>query len=163
MVKWLESQNWKDKLKGMKDWQVPLFSRDLVCCNFRGVTEGDAEACSAMINAGRVALNPLMEAVGAVQLSRYAAVDDISSKFQPSSIFKEAVEMAIYKGDTASLKLLASLYETSSFHEPDYLKYVKSMAELSGKTRGLTDDEVEDSCKKALLVLIGGLIAGALN
>ena len=159
----LETQDWKDKLKGLKDWQVPMFNRDMVCCNFRGVSEGDAEACAAMINGGRATMNPLMEAVGAVQLSKYAAVDDISAKFQPSSIFKEATEMAIYKGDSASLKQLVSLYETSSFLEPDYLKYIKSMAELSGKTRGLTDEEVENSCKKALLVLIGGLIAGALN
>lgn len=159
----LESQNWKDKLKGLKDWQVPMFNRDMVCCNFRGVSEGDAEVCAAMINGGRATMNPLMEAVGAVQLSKYTAVDDINTKFQPSSIFKEATEMAIYKGDAVSLKQLASLYETSSFFEPDYMKYMKNMAELSGKTRGLTDKEVEGSFKKALLVLIGGLIAGALN
>ena len=159
----LEPQNWKDKLKGLKDWQVPMFNRDLVCCNFRGVPECDAEVCATMINGGRATMNPLMEAVGAVQLSKYAAVDDINAKFQPSSIFKEAAEMALYKGDTASLKQLASLYETSSFLEPDYLKYIKNMVQLSGETRGLTDEEVESSCKKALLVLISGLIAGALN
>ena len=159
----LESENWKDALKKLKPWQVPMFNRDLVCCNFRGVPEGDAEACAAMINGGRATMNPLMEAVGAVQLSKYAAVDDINAKFQPSSIFKEAAEMALYKGDTASLKQLTSLYETSSFGEPDYLKYIKNMVQLSGETRGLTDEEVESSCKKALLVLISGLIAGALN
>ncbi len=159
----LESQNWKNTLKGLKDWQVPMFNRDMVCCNFRGVSEGDAEVCAAMINGGRATMNPLMEAVGAVQLSKYTAVDDISTKFQPSAIFKEATEMAIYKGDAASLKQLAALYEMSSFIEPDYLKYIKEMAELTGKTRGLTETEVDDTCKKALLVLIGGLIAGALN
>ena len=159
----LESQNWKDKLKELKPWQTPMFNRDLVCCNFRGVPEGVAEACAAMINGGRATMNPLMEAVGAVQLSKYAAVDDISAKLQPSSVFKEATEMAIYKGDTASLKQLASLYETSSFLEPDYLRYIKNMSELSGKTRGLTDAEVDNSVKKALLVLIGGLITGALD
>ena len=159
----LESENWKDKLKELKPWQTPMFSRDLVCCNFRGVTEGDAEACSAMINGGRATMNPLMEAVGAVQLSKYSAVDDINAKFQPVSIFKEATEMAIYKGDTSSLRQLASLYETSSFFEPDYLKYIKNMTELSGKTRGLKDEEVEGTCKKALLVLTCGPIAEALN
>ena len=159
----LGSQNWKENLKGLKDWQTPMLNPDLVCCNFRGVSEGDAEACATMINGGRATMNPLMEAVGAVQLSKYAAVDDISAKLQPSSIFKEAAEMAIYKGDTASLIQLASLYETSTFLEPDYLKYIKNMAELSGKTRGLTDEEVEDTCKKALLVLTCGPIAEASN
>ena len=159
----LELQNWKDQLKELKPWQVPMFNRKLVCCNFRGVPEGDAEACAAMINGGRTTMNPLMEAVGAVQLSKYTAADDISAKFQPSSIFKEAAEMAIYKGDVESLKQLVSLYEMSSFFEPDYLKYIKEMAEFTGKTRGLTEEEVDDTCKKALLVLIGGLIAGALN
>ena len=159
----LESENWKDRLKGLKPWQTPMFNRNLVCCNFRGVAEGDAEACAAMINGGRATMNPLMEAVGAVQLSKYAAVDDINAKFQPSSIFKEATEMAIYKGDTVSLKQLASLYEASSFLEPDYLTYIKNMSELSRKTRGLTDEEVDNSVKKALLVLIGGLITGALD
>lgn len=159
----LGSENWKDTLEKLKDWQVPMFNRDLICCNFRGVPEGDAEACATMINGGRATMNPLIEAVGAVQLSKYVAVDDISAKLQLSSIFKEATEMAIYKGDASSLKQLAALYETSSFIEPDYLKYIKGMAELTGKTRGLTDEEVDDTCKKALLVLIGGLIAGALN
>ena len=159
----LESKGWKERLKELKPWQAPMFNRDLVCCNFRGVSGGDAEACAAMINGGRATMNPLMEAVGALQLSKFAAVGDISAKLQPSSIFKEATEMAIYKGDTASMKQLASLYETSSFFEPDYMKYIRNMSELSGKTRGLTDGEFKDTCKEALLVLIGGLIAGALD
>ena len=134
----LETQDWKDKLKGLKDWQVPMFNRDIVCCNFRGVSESDAEACVAMINGGRATMNPLMEAVGAVQLSKYTAVDDISTKFQPSSIFKEAVSLAIFKCDTEALKRLFALYEVTNFREPDYAAYVENLIAISGKTRGLT-------------------------
>ena len=134
----LETQDWKDKLKGLKDWQVPMFNRDMVCCNFRGVSEGDAEACAAMINGGRATMNPLMEAVGAVQLSKYTAVDDISTKFQPSSIFKEAVSLAIFKSDTEALKRLFALYEVTNFREPDYAAYVENLIAFLGKTRGLS-------------------------
>ena len=137
----LESENWKDALKKLKPWQSPMFDRDLVCFNFRGVSEGDAEACATMINGGRATMNPLMEAVGAVQLSKYAAVDDISAKFQPSSIFKEAVSLAILKKDVEALKRLAALYEATNFREPDFAVYIENMIAVSGKARGMSVDQ----------------------
>ena len=137
----LESENWKDALKKLKPWQSPMFDRDLVCCNFRGVSEGDAEACATMINGGRATMNPLMEAVGAVQLSKYAAVDDINAKFQPSAIFKEAVSLAILKKDVEALKRLAALYEATNFREPDFAVYIENMIAVSGKARGMSVDQ----------------------
>ena len=136
----LKSQNWKDSLKGLKDWQVPMFSKDLVSCNFRGVPEGDAEVCAAMVNGGRATMNPLMEAVGAVQLSKYATVDDMCTKFQPSSIFKEAVSLAIFKKDREALKRLAALYEATNFREPDFAVYMENFIAISGKNRGMLLD-----------------------
>ena len=94
-----------------------------------------------MINGGRATMNPLMEAVGSVQLSKYAAVDDISDKFQPSSIFKESVSLAILKKDVEALKRLAALYEATNFREPDFAVYIENMIAVSGKARGMTVDQ----------------------
>ena len=137
----LGCENWKDTLEKLKDWQVPMFNRDLVCCNFRGVPEGDAKACATMINGGRATMNPLMEAVGAVQLSKYAAVDDINAKLQPSSIFKEAVSLAIFKKDREALKRLAALYEATNFKEADYTGYMENWIAITGNNRGISVDQ----------------------
>ena len=136
----LESQNWKDKLKELKPWQTPMFNRDLVCCNFRGVPEGVAEACAAMINGGRATMNPLTLATGVLRLSDFNLKSDIPEKIKPGLLYKEAVSLAIFKNDTEALKRLAALYKVTNFREPDFAVYMENLIAISGKARGMSVD-----------------------
>ena len=131
------SEDWKEELKKLHPWQSPLLDATTVFGSFRGISKADAELCSAMINGGRSAMRPLAMATGAVQLSEYKTSDDCCEKMKPASIFKEAVELAMFKGDWKSVKRLSDIYQATNFTEPAYIGYLKELTSMGGASRGI--------------------------
>lgn len=88
-------------------------------------------------------MRPLSMAMGAVQLSSYKTSDECCEKMKPVNIFKEAVEMAAFKGDWKTMKQLAELYMTTSFTDPEYGGYLKEVVSMGGASRGVGNNPDE--------------------
>ena len=159
----VEGDDWKEELKKLAPWQTPMLEMVSLCGSFRGMTEADAKLCSSMINGGRVAMSPLAMATGAVQLSSYKTSEDCCEKLKPANIFKEAVELAVYKSDLKTVKQLSELYKTTGFADPEYMGYLNEVTSMCVASRGLTEEETKDAVGKAVLVLMAELIAKSLD
>ena len=72
-------------------------------------------------------MRPLAMATGAVQLSSYKTSNECCEKMKPANIFKEAVELAVFKSDWKTVKQLAELYTTTGFSDPEYAGYLKAL------------------------------------
>ena len=156
--------DWKEEVKTLAPWQTPMLDKVTLCGSFRGMTEADAELCSSMINGGRVAMRPLAMATGAVQLSSYKTSDECCEKMKPANIFKEAVELAVFKSDLKTVKQLSELYKTTGFADPEYARYLNEVTSMCVASRGqLTDEEANDAVATALLVLIRELADKSLD
>ena len=150
--------DWKEELKKLAPWQTPMLDKVTLCGSFRGIPEVDVELCSAMINGGRAAMRPLSMAMGAVQLSSYKTSDECCEKMKPVNIFKEAVEMAAFKGDWKTMKQLAELYMTTSFTDPEYGGYLKEVVSMGGASRGVGNNP-EDLDGRAVMGVMNTLFS----
>ena len=86
------------------------------------------------------------------------------SHIKPANIFKEAVELAVFKSDLKTVKQLSELYKTTGFADPEYARYLNEVTSMCVASRGqLTDEEANDAVATALLVLVRELADKSLD
>ena len=101
-------------------------------------------------------MRPLAMGTGAVQLSSYKTSNECCEKMKPANIFKEAVELAVFKSDWKTVKQLAELYTTTGFSDPEYAGYLKEVVSMGGASRGVGNNEASED-------LDGRAVMGVMN
>ena len=138
---YLQPNSWQSMLKGgLKEWQQPVADFYL-CGMFRGMTEPAAFHAGNLVNSGRINMNPIMLATGAMELSFYDYTKDFSPWFEPGAIFAEAVEMAVALNDKSALEEIAGMYEKANFKNPEYASYITDQIAMLANTRGMQASE----------------------
>ena len=136
----LPQKDWKKTLSTFSDWQQPVLENYMLA-GFRGITKQSADTASMLVNEGRFTMNPLLIAMGAMELSKYPYDSKLGVKFEPAQIFAEAVELAVAQKDVGVLKQMSALYSTANFKTAEFTQYLADELAMLGNTRGLKTDE----------------------
>ena len=136
----LPQKDWEKTLSTFSDWQQPVLENYMLA-GFRGITKQSADTASMLVNEGRFTMNPLLIAMGALELSKYPYDSKLGIKFEPAQFFAEAVELAVAQKDVGVLKQLSALYSTANFKTAEFTQYLADELAMLGNTRGLKTDE----------------------
>ena len=138
----LQGKDWQKTITSLSAWEQPALDQ-YICASFRGMTKESAVTASMLVNEGRLTMNPMMIAIGALELAKYPYDSKLGIKFEPAQIFAEAAELAIAKQDADALKQLVALYGTTNFKTAEFAKYMQDELAMLGNTRGLKMDDAK--------------------